>query len=79
MKGIIESDTLSKKMFEKPLKGGRSDGYHIDRQEWRLALDDYYRLNEWDVETGYPKRRKIENLGLSWVVNENPELSSVLS
>ena len=66
-------------MFYHPLRGGRSDGFHINRQEWSQALDDYYRLNEWDVETGFPKREKLENLGLSWVVSENPDLSSVQS
>ena len=73
-----ESDTLPKKMFNRPLRGGRSDGFHIDREEWEKALEDYCRLNQWNVETGYPKREKLENLKLSWVVNENPELAANL-
>ena len=63
-------------MFGRPLKGGRSDGYYIDKTEWRKAREDYYRLSQWDVKSGYPKREKIENLGLSWVVDENPELAA---
>ena len=73
-----ESDTLPKKMFNRPLRGGRSDGFHIDSTEWEKALEDYYRLNQWNVETGYPKKEKLENLKLNWVVNENPELDANL-
>ena len=73
-----ESDTLPKKMFNRPLRGGHSDGFHIDREEWEKALEDYYRLNQWNVETGYPQREKLENLKLSWVVNENPKLAANL-
>ena len=72
-------DKLPKKMFDRPLEGGRSDGYHIDRSEWDQALDDYYRLNDWDLETGYPNRAKLESLGLSWVVSESSELSEALA
>ena len=72
-------DKLPKKMFNRPLEGGRSDGYHIDWSEWDKALDDYYRLNDWDLETGYPNRAKLESLGLSWVVNESSELSEALA
>ena len=46
---------------------------------WDKALDDYYRLNDWDLETGYPNRAKLESLGLSWVVNESSELSEALA
>jgi len=27
--------------------------------------DEYYRLRGWDVETGLPKKEKLEELGLS--------------
>lgn len=74
-----EADTLPKKMFDRPLEGGRSDGFHLDRDEWKQALEDYYRLNQWDVETGYPRRDKLEKLGLEWVAAENESLSAVLT
>ena len=74
-----EAYTLPKKMFDRPLEGGRSDGFHLDRDEWKQALEDYYRLNQWDVETGYPRRDKLEKLGLEWVAAENESLSAVLT
>ena len=74
-----ESDTLPKKMFKRPLEGGRSDGYSIDEKEWEKALEDYYRLCDWDVMTGHPSLKKMESLGLGWVVAENEALSQVVS
>ncbi|MEE2717517.1 MAG: aldehyde ferredoxin oxidoreductase family protein [SAR324 cluster bacterium] len=74
-----ESDTLPKKMFDQPLKGGRSDGLHLDKAEWDTALDDYYRLCEWDTQTGFPTKNKLESLGLGWVVAENDKLAQAVA
>ncbi len=64
-----EHDTLPAKMF-KPLKGGRSDGMTVDASEWQRAQDTYFRMADWDVETGIPTRHKLNELGLSWVADE---------
>ncbi len=74
-----ESDTLPKKMFKRPLKGGRSDGYVLNKEEWEAALEDYYRLCDWDVDTGHPSLKKMKSLGLGWVVAENDELSKFIN
>ncbi len=74
-----ESDTLPKKMFKRPLEGGWSDGYALDEKEWEAALEDYYRLCDWDIETDHPSLKKMESLGLGWVVAENDALSQVIS
>ena len=74
-----ESDTLPKKMFKRPLEGGRSDGFSLDEKEWEAALEDYYRLCDWDVETGHPSLQKMESLGLGWIVAENESLSKVVN
>ncbi len=65
-----EADTLPKKFFDRPLKGGKTDGYVLDRDEWRRAVDTYYAMCGWDVETGYPTRPKLEALGIGWVADE---------
>lgn len=65
-----EADTLPKKFFERPLKGGPSDGYVLDRDEWQQAVDTYYAMCGWDPETGHPTRAKLEALGIGWVVDE---------
>ncbi len=63
-------DTLSERFFTKALKGGRSDGMKLDREEFERGLDNYYRLAGWDVETGTPTRWKLEELGLDWLAKE---------
>jgi aldehyde:ferredoxin oxidoreductase len=64
-----EQDKLPEKMFKKALKGGRSEGIKVEREEWAAALDEYYRQNDWDVETGIPTRHKLEQLDLAWVAD----------
>jgi len=65
-----EHDKLAEKMFKKALKGGPSDGIAVDRAQFETALDEYYRQNEWDVETGAPTRHKLEALELGWVADQ---------
>jgi aldehyde:ferredoxin oxidoreductase len=65
-----EHDKLPEKMFKKALKGGSTDGIKLDRAEFEVALDEYFRQNDWDVETGIPTRYKLEQLDLAWVADE---------
>jgi len=65
-----EQDKLPEKFFEQALKGGRSDGFKLDRDEFDAALDSYYRQAGWDVETGNPTRQKLESLDLGWLADE---------
>ena len=62
-----DKDTLPKKLF-KPLKGGRSDGLFIPKEELESALDTYYELAGWDKATGNPTKEKLHELGLEWVM-----------
>jgi aldehyde:ferredoxin oxidoreductase len=62
-----EQDTLPKRIFDQPLKGGASDGVSVTRKEFEDALDMYYEMCEWDVATGKPTRAKLEQLGLGWM------------
>ena len=61
-----DKDTLPKKLF-KPLKGGRSDGLFIPKEEIESALDTYYELAGWDKTTGNPTKEKLAELGLEWI------------
>jgi aldehyde:ferredoxin oxidoreductase len=63
------NDTLPEKMF-KPLKGGVSDGWALDRDEVEAAMDQYFEFCGWDVETGNPTRAKLEELELGWVADK---------
>lgn len=64
-----KDDRLPGKFF-KPLKGGVSDGWKIDRDEFESALDTYFGMCGWDVKTGVPTRAKLEELGLDWVADQ---------
>ena len=61
-------DRLPKKMFQ-PLRGGESDGVALMKEEFESALDMYYELAGWNVETGMPSKTKLEELGLGWASN----------
>jgi hypothetical protein len=36
-------------------------------------------LCDWDTKTGHPSLKKMESLGLGWVVAENEALSQVVT
>jgi aldehyde:ferredoxin oxidoreductase len=62
------NDTIPEKLF-KPLKGGVSDGWVLDREEVNKALEKYYEICGWDADTGNPARSKLEELDLGWVAD----------
>jgi len=62
-----DRDTLPKRIYDEPLKGGASDGVAVTRQELEEALDMYYEMCGWDVKSGKPTRAKLEELGLGWM------------
>jgi len=61
-----QQDQIPEKLF-KPLKGGTSDGWKLDKAEVEGALETYYELSGWDAESGNPTSEKLEELGLSWI------------
>jgi aldehyde:ferredoxin oxidoreductase len=65
-----DKDSLPQRFFDEPLQGGESDGISIDRREFEVALEEYYRQAGWDLETGNPRRVTLENLGLGWIADE---------
>ncbi|MGV8025255.1 MAG: aldehyde ferredoxin oxidoreductase family protein [Anaerolineaceae bacterium] len=60
-----EKDQLPERMFE-PLKGGPTDGFKLDHQEFETAKSEYYFQRGWDVKTGNPTLQKAAELGLEW-------------
>jgi len=63
-----EQDVLPPKVHQ-PKVGGASDGVFVTVEELEKAKDLYYQMAGWDVATGNPTPRKLEELGLSWVVS----------
>jgi aldehyde:ferredoxin oxidoreductase len=65
-----DQDKLATKFFDRPLKGGPSDGLKVDRAHFEAALQEYYRRCGWDESSGIPKRETLERLGLDWVADQ---------
>ncbi len=69
--GILKDrDTLPKKLYDKGLEGGRTDGMKIDRDEVAAGIKMYYDQAGWDAETGIPSRDTLLELDLAWVADE---------
>jgi aldehyde:ferredoxin oxidoreductase len=64
-------DKLPLKFYQKPLKGGPTDGWKIDKSEFEAALEEYYRQCGWDIESGAPLRETLERLGIDWTADNS--------
>ena len=42
----------------------------VDRKEFEALKDRYYQLAGWDVKTGWPTRKKLEELDLKDVADK---------
>jgi aldehyde:ferredoxin oxidoreductase len=42
----------------------------MDRDEFESALDTYFELCGWDVDTGIPTHSKLDELELGWVADQ---------
>ena len=68
--GLTRSDdTLPERFFTEPVSGGVSNGKILDRAKFEMMKDEYYALRKWNVETGNPERRGLEEQGLKWVAD----------
>ncbi len=57
-------DTLPKRFLKEPMPHGPGKGHVC---ELDVMLDEYYRLRDWDIETGLPTRSSLEHVGLERV------------
>ncbi len=60
------NDALPDRMFV-ALENGALKGQKIDRNQFRDALNLYYRMAGWDPDTGRPTRAKLAELDLEWL------------
>ncbi len=65
-----KQDIVPEKLF-KPLKGGPSDGFTINKEEFSAALDEYYRQAGWTSD-GVPTAETLTNLDLEWATEHLP-------
>jgi aldehyde:ferredoxin oxidoreductase len=55
---------LPDRLFE-ALEMGPLTGVALDREEFTKALDYYYEMMGWDVETGIPREAKLQHLNIA--------------
>lgn len=67
------NDRLPQRVFEEPLPDGPLAGRRVERDKWENARDLYYRMMNWDPETGNPTRAKLLEINLGWVVDKLDE------
>ncbi|MFC2165661.1 aldehyde ferredoxin oxidoreductase N-terminal domain-containing protein [Acidobacteriota bacterium] len=57
----------------------RVDGRHLDKNKFEEFKSRYYKLEGWDIKTGWPKKETLESLGLGHVADalaDNAKLGS---
>lgn len=59
-----KDDKLPDRMFE-PLETGSLTGEKLDREQFEKALDYYYEMMGWDIETGVPREAKLHHLNIA--------------
>jgi aldehyde:ferredoxin oxidoreductase len=64
-----EDDILQDRFFE-PIQGGALKGQTIDRQQFYETRNLIYDMFGWDRKSASPKRWKLYELGLDWVVKD---------
>ena len=64
-----ERDTLPEKFYQRPLEGGPTEGWKVNKTEFDNALTEYYRQCGWDEKIGIPTRKTLTRLGLAWIAD----------
>jgi len=62
-------DILPQRVFE-PLPEGPRKGARIQEQDFISARGTYYEIMGWDMDSGNPRRAKLEELDLAWVADD---------
>ena len=62
-----KDDSLPERFLKEPLTAGQSKGHVVDLD---LMLDEYYEARGWDKASGFPSRKKLEQLGLDGAADD---------
>jgi len=62
-----ETDTLPDRFFKAFDKTDK--GEPLDREAWAQGKKHYYSRMGWDVETGVPQPKRLEELGVGWIAD----------
>ena len=62
-----KDDMPTPRDLNEPIPTGALKGWRIDEEKWNKMLDEYYDLHGWARQTGFPRRRTLEELDLGYV------------
>jgi aldehyde:ferredoxin oxidoreductase len=65
-----DDDSVGEKLFKEPIPDGMHKGAILDRDKFERMKDEFYALRGYDVTTGIPARKKLEELGLDTVADD---------
>jgi aldehyde:ferredoxin oxidoreductase len=72
-----KDDALHDFYFTKPVIEGPQKGKTLDRKKFEKMKDEYYQLRGWDVATGVPSRKRLQELGLKDIANSLGKLGKL--
>lgn len=75
--GVTRKDDALPERMTEPLQEGLLKGESISKETLNKMLDYYYEMRGWDVATGIPTRKKLEELGLGYVADELARLNKL--
>lgn len=62
-----EEDKLPRRVFD-PIESGPKQGLSLSKDEFDRSIEAYYKLRNWDPQTGLPAKEKMFELDLGWIV-----------
>ena len=65
-----EDDNIGEKFFKEPITDGIHKGDILDRKKFEQMKDKFYTLRGYDLKTGVPTRKRLEELKLKFVADE---------
>jgi aldehyde:ferredoxin oxidoreductase len=68
-----EQDTVPEKEFDNPVSRGPWKGLILEREKFEWMKDQYYELRGWDLKTGIPTKKTLEDSGLQDVAQDLKE------
>jgi aldehyde:ferredoxin oxidoreductase len=72
-----KDDMPTQRDLSEPIPEGNLAGWKMDEALYNKMLDDYYDLHGWDRENGYPKRKTLEELGISYVADDLEQIGKL--
>lgn len=64
------NDYPPQRCLEEPIPSGAAKGFKLERQKFDELLDEYYEIHGWDIKTGLPTRRCLEEFGLTEIADD---------